>query len=976
VTQAELLQRFPKLQLIKSPPGLARVNGIGTTMFGKRDYDSDTDTYVSTLCFSVLFIPLICLRAYRVAKARSGGWYFIGREPLSTFAKSWNLLLVAGIAATLAGVQYSQYISTPGYQAKMQMTRAHNMVAQGKLADAAKTYQTLVTTNTPEAGNAAQGMKDLLAGPLQQASLSESAGVISAATQVARRGESLPVATVADAALKIAAGKGDSDPRNAVAMLDTVRPLVIDSRPIDEQRFILLQKWAAREPGNTDVAIPLASLYADKGQLDEAKKLLLPIKDKLGNDEGARVLGTVLSREGDQEGAYALLWPYVKARMDTLRQAEQGLKDTIKSVWDHEINILNSNGGPADFYTRYNAAGTAAQDAMVQEYINGKIKDDPRFLAKQEELEHSSAVVPVALELGMVMLQRAQGQKDADVRKTQLKATEEVFLSVSGMAGKSDTYRLSLGQVYYWLSRQSEGKALFDDYLATKGRGYIDLMTIAGRLRQLGDDAGTRTLLEEAFKKASKTSESSAAAHTLSMLAPDRDEEIKWLNQADGNDPEIKAALASALGSKAFEQGHDDQAAAQFRAAVDAYAAMPRSATTLNQAALAYYYIFSATGDRQAFDRAGDYFQQAVALNPSDSILLYNAGYTLLNGTITDIIGNDIDLHLLHDLGSMSMLGYLYHDQAGRDAVVKRVKAHPGIARALGFCDKVMVLSPKNARSYEAAYAIYSFFRDEEGLKSLEERIRTAEVDPTDEIARMRKYIDGTRDAAVIDQITASLKRSQDVLKTARAKGGLTAAAAIENCVSQMIALDAYGAPVDTAQMLAMAQEAVGCTRCSNTEGTLRAVQSILAVKALRHANPSFDAFYRKYGRTLGPIGSIVMAADQSKSFSESLRSSPEIHTVLETMRQEAVEFPESRNAYEWALLTHVAPAEAETVAEHIRNVPRSITYQLITQHLSPASGSEACETYWLLKIFKREDDANAVLQRFASRGFALPTQP
>ena len=140
------------------------------------------------------------------------------------------------------------------------------------------------------------------------------------------------------------------------------------------------------------------------------------MKDRLGTGEGARVLGTILAREGDLDGSYALLWPYVKERLDLLHSAEKNLNDTLQQLWDREVNVLKNNKGPADFYERYRAASDDAQKTMVREYINGRIKDDPQFVSAQQTMEQQSAVVPVALELGIVMLQRAQGQPDANAQ--------------------------------------------------------------------------------------------------------------------------------------------------------------------------------------------------------------------------------------------------------------------------------------------------------------------------------------------------------------------------------------------------------------------------------------------------------------------------------------------------------------------------------------------------------------------------------
>lgn len=56
----------------------------------------------ATIAKSVsIFVPVLALRAYRVADAEHG-WYFIGREPLSGFARMWNVLVLAAVAAVVA----------------------------------------------------------------------------------------------------------------------------------------------------------------------------------------------------------------------------------------------------------------------------------------------------------------------------------------------------------------------------------------------------------------------------------------------------------------------------------------------------------------------------------------------------------------------------------------------------------------------------------------------------------------------------------------------------------------------------------------------------------------------------------------------------------------------------------------------------------------------------------------------------------
>src|SRR6516164_9633336 len=103
--QIDLSKKFPNMTPTKSAPTLWRVNGCGVAIYGKRDLDAETNTYVATWCIALVFIPVLALRAYRVARAQNGGWYFIGREPLSFFAKVGNAAVIAAVIAIIAGVQ-------------------------------------------------------------------------------------------------------------------------------------------------------------------------------------------------------------------------------------------------------------------------------------------------------------------------------------------------------------------------------------------------------------------------------------------------------------------------------------------------------------------------------------------------------------------------------------------------------------------------------------------------------------------------------------------------------------------------------------------------------------------------------------------------------------------------------------------------------------------------------------------------------
>lgn len=84
------------MEPIAGPPSLRTINTIGTALYGRRDYDRGTDSYIATLYFVIAFVPLFPLTCYRVQTAGSG-WRFLGKVPLAREQKIHLALAVAGV---------------------------------------------------------------------------------------------------------------------------------------------------------------------------------------------------------------------------------------------------------------------------------------------------------------------------------------------------------------------------------------------------------------------------------------------------------------------------------------------------------------------------------------------------------------------------------------------------------------------------------------------------------------------------------------------------------------------------------------------------------------------------------------------------------------------------------------------------------------------------------------------------------------
>src|SRR6185436_13362622 len=134
--KASLQEKFPHLKPLSGAPPMFRLNGCGLAMYGSRDFDAETKTYVKTYCLCFVFIPVVPICAYRVADAENGGWYFVGREPLSTLAKSVNLLLLAGLLFAVVQSAWMAHVESPEYRTSLKMTEAQGLEESGQLLQA------------------------------------------------------------------------------------------------------------------------------------------------------------------------------------------------------------------------------------------------------------------------------------------------------------------------------------------------------------------------------------------------------------------------------------------------------------------------------------------------------------------------------------------------------------------------------------------------------------------------------------------------------------------------------------------------------------------------------------------------------------------------------------------------------------------------------------------------------------------------
>src|SRR5688572_16972233 len=261
-----LRSKYPEMEPIQGGPSLNTVNGIGTTVYGNRDWDEETGTYVTTQVFALLFVPIFALKAYRVADAPSGGWYFLGRVPLSHVAKLWNIVVLLAIVVGGASIWWYQHTRSPGYIAREHLANGDALRAEGELGQAADAY---LKADAALPADTRERMTGLTEAPLAAVPPAEAQQAWQTLAAY-HRGHELPEFSLR--AARRAQEIAEAQPATAVRLVRIARevdPRNKDLQPLAEK---ILTAALAREPEDLTVISELAVLHEARQDIAGAEK--------------------------------------------------------------------------------------------------------------------------------------------------------------------------------------------------------------------------------------------------------------------------------------------------------------------------------------------------------------------------------------------------------------------------------------------------------------------------------------------------------------------------------------------------------------------------------------------------------------------------------------------------------------------------------------------------------------------------------
>lgn len=968
-----LRRKFPEMKPVTTPPTLGRINGIGLSLFGSRDRDAQTNTYVKSWGFTVFFIPILALGAYRVADAPGGGWYFLGKEKSSGLAKIMNLLVIALIGSFVFAGMNAARKSSPEYRAGKQLAAATEHYDAGRFDEASDVYLSMVKRNTPKQPEVRTGLQESLDAGLRSSDSGQQLGamerLVDLPATLTKSGPFLP--DVENRALRIASE--GTDPLWSAEILDHAASLSENPAAIREQQVVLLEKGVAANPTALEPAERLALVYESQGRSEDCLKILEPLRDELGTRQGARILGRAYLEAGDNEKAHSLLTAYLKPRMRDLKNAGKDYEALGERLWQRWLTHLDEGKAPDSWYRSYEKANEEGQNQKVNDFIMGKIEGDISYQRAMKRFMDANENVPVAIDLGLVQLNRAQELPDPKAKKDELEAAEKTFLSIQSYAGESDEYRMFLGQVYSWLGKEAEAKDLFDRLLESNKRSPEILYTVAATMRDLGDAKSARDMLEEGYEKSRNVDLKRNIAALRANVQIDLDDQIKWLERGDTSSPQMKANLLGTKAQKDIENGDTESAIKSLKEATTIYEKLPEGSITFNNHALVLLDLYQVTADPAYTRRAAKLLEQASALSPSDTILMGNAASTQLNSAMIQLVSGKLDQKALTGESAFSQYVFLYKDDASRKSLIAKLGAMEDFQSSSRNYERAMLLAPKSKSNYSRALLIHGLTMNEQGLEKLNSRLREVSLNFDEEISDSRASYAGEYEADTVKSATVRLAQTEKLVKAASSANSLTGVYAAATHISAQLDLMHYQKDGDIAKIVAAAKQAHNDAPSSGTHSVLVAAQLMNAMLAMDAKSPQFAKIRHSARNVLGPKDFTLLALHSGGQIAETLKSLPEFKLYFDLELQSMKNFSERHSPEDWALIAAVTPAEAPAIADNVAtNSLRRHTVE-ISEILSPLSSGSVTNAYFHKLMAGDSAGAKKVYEDAIARGIPLP---
>lgn len=521
-----------------------------------------------------------------------------------------------------------------------------------------------------------------------------------------------------------------------------------------------LRAALAADPSDQIVSVALAHMQRARGQLDEAVAQLEALgKPGLMIHEAQYLLAELEFDRGRDEQAATLLEQMLRNRLPAFDDARRAFEGEFNRLRDNLITRAEQGQFPSKYKPALTGTDEVAAREAFGQWLDEEIQRSPSLARLQADYLRQTDIVPVAILLGTVQLQRARAVTGEE-RDRLLDSAQSTFLSIGSEATGMPEYHLALGQVYFRLGKTTQGKAEFQ-YLTENPDAFVQLLA-AGGYRELGQFDEARKIAEAVYQSNPTNPDVMYRAATLSsVLAFSLDERRTWLERGDPNDEYIRTGLLDIEAEELVRDGKFAAADKKYAQVFELQAAKAeRERGSYNNAALTLINRHSCTGDLGHVEQAVELMQRSVALLPDDGIVVINYAAILDFQATLGLIDRFVPTNGLristHEANSL--LDTLMRSSK-REEVLAAIREDARRVRALDVWKRGETLSPQQPLVYLSQLAWLELPEHVEQVRELIERVRAVEgLDLSDFMRHYEEYVNGTNDERALHELTGALE--------------------------------------------------------------------------------------------------------------------------------------------------------------------------------------------------------------------------
>ncbi|PCC69111.1 hypothetical protein SAMN02745121_08887 [Nannocystis exedens] len=532
-------------------------------------------------------------------------------------------------------------------------------------------------------------------------------------------------------------------------------------------------------PGDQAIAVALAQAQRGAGDLEGASATLTAFggPGRLVLD-GQVALASVWSELGRVDEAESLLRRVLIDRLPAFEDARAAYVEARTEETQRFVDRARAGDLPPDLAQRLDRAPEPEQAVIFTQWLEQQLAESWELKPLLAAYTAAAEVVPVALLLGTIQLQRAGGL-EGEARAAALNAAEQTFLSIQAEAEGVPSYHLGLGEVYHRLGKRDEGDREFASLLAADDQAIA--LEVAHAYRGLGMNERARSLSEKVYAAASSPIREGAAM-LRSLLATTLEEQRTWVERSDLTNPGVRRKLASIEAEELMTKGAWAQADRKLAEVLEGYLAEAETqGSSANNAAVTMLQRYHCTGERRMLDEAVRVLEKSRRLAPDSAVVVSNlAGAVDVLAAVT-LASAWVDIQRL-PLGQSEAKDVLAALARGRTrtALNRRVREEPLVQRALDLYRQTAILAPRGPDPYESEGSWFDLAEDVDALRELLARVERLEsLDSSDAVVARERHLRGDDDELTQTTLSTLLGRLDlRIAKLDRRRHGPTLAAA------------------------------------------------------------------------------------------------------------------------------------------------------------------------------------------------------